>query len=201
MKLDRPLITRDDGSKAPIMAQRFSSYPLWWWFAMVIIGVAGSFAIASNARAQTFGVNLVARHDFNTELVVQMKSVTPGAYIVTESGYIAGVMRNSLGRLGIHGGKVFSDIAGSGLDMSAEAVYGYQRRKVDVPCERIGMQSVWTECFVWDTGVKTTITGIATVSHRFDSIKLFGMSPRIGALIPVGRGTGLVTYLSIEGKL
>lgn len=86
--------------------------------------LAGTWA--GDARAQAVGVNLATAHSGGG-----FRSWTPGAYVRTDSGLTAGILRNSYGRISLHAGQTWHTQAlGLPIDLQAGLITGYQRAPV-----------------------------------------------------------------------
>lgn len=81
---------------------------------------------AGDATAQTVGINLVTAHTHGG-----FRSWTPGAYVRTNSGVTAGVLRNSFGRTSLHLSQTWAVSAlGLPVDLQAGGITGYRAAPV-----------------------------------------------------------------------
>lgn len=136
------------------------------------------------------GVHLATAHFDQTPEVpaAQTQGFNPGIYVITEAGFTAGVLRNSLGRFGAYAG--WSLPLGP-LDLTLGAVYGYQKKDVygyDACSAELRRQGA-TYC-VYDLGkshaVLSPLIGLS-YAPRWD----WPVRPRI-TLMPAG------VHLSLE---
>lgn len=94
------------------------------WIAFVAWAVLGSQG--SECRAQTIGLNLATAHASSG-----YRWWTPGAYVRTDGGITAGVLRNSEGSWGAHVSQTWRvQPLGIPLDLQAGAITGYRRTPV-----------------------------------------------------------------------
>lgn len=98
----------------------------WVWAAVVIICTLLAAGLSKRAEAQAVGVNLVTAHS-----TAGYRVWTPGAYVRTEGGVTAGVLRNSEGGTSVHLSRTWrAEVVGLPLDLQAGAITGYRRAPV-----------------------------------------------------------------------
>jgi hypothetical protein len=95
--------------------------PFIAFMAGVVIGSMGA-----ECKAQTIGINTVTAHATGGH-----RWWTPGAYLRTDSGIAAGILRNSEGSWGAHVSQTWRvQPLGIQLDLQAGAITGYRRAPV-----------------------------------------------------------------------
>lgn len=147
------------------------------------------------------GLHLVSAHVPDDQY---MHNSNPGIYFRTESGWTAGVYRNSLQRTSVYGGFTFTTdvVEALPLSLTVGAVSGYQRGKAYVECPKnvVVTSADGARCYRIEGYSSHAVSFLLAPSVSFPAAERWiGAVPRLSYMPRLGAGNNAsVFHLSVE---
>jgi hypothetical protein len=146
------------------------------------------------------GLHLVSAHVPEAKYT---NNENPGVFVRTESGWTAGIYRNSLKRTSVYGGFTFTTdaVAILPLSLTVGVVSGYKKRRVETSCAALGISSVPFSdvCFHYEGNSRTNASLMLSPSVALPAAQQYiGVVPRLSYIPNIGTSRFSVFHLSVE---